>query len=92
MLHMTSCCFAFVQAVDVLQDFTAPTRTTAQHLFQALLQVPSLTTTKRLPAFCLLHVGMEVRLTITLDMPYAVQDASATLLEIQYAEHNAVAQ
>ena len=81
-----------MQAVDVFENFTAPTRTTAQDLFHALLQVPSLTKTKRLPAFCLLHVGMEVRLTTTLEMPYAVQDASGTVLKIQYAQHDAVAQ
>ena len=82
----------YVQAVDVFQNFTAPDRTAAQNLHDALLKVPSLTKTKRLPAFCLLHVGMEVRLTTTLDMPYAVQDASATVVEIQYAEHDAVAE
>ena len=63
----------YVQAVDVFQNFTPPDRTAAQNLHDALLKVPSLTKTKRLPAFCLLHVGMEVRLTTTLDMPYAVQ-------------------
>ena len=82
----------YVQAVDVFQNFTPPTRTTAQDLYGALLQVPSLTKTKRLPAFCLLHVGMEVRLTTTLEMPYAIQDALGTVLEIQYAQHDAVAQ
>ena len=51
----------------------------------------SLTKTQRLPAFSLLHVNMEVRLTTTLDMPYAVQDATGTVLEIQFAENDAQA-
>ena len=56
----------------------------SQKLYHAFLQVSSLTKTKRLPGFCLLHVGMEVRLTTTLEMPYAVQDATATVLEIEF--------
>ena len=35
---------------------------------------------------------MEVRLTTTLEMPYAIQDAVGTVLEIQYAQYDAVAQ
>ena len=68
----------YIQAVDICNSDTD-----VQKLYHAFLQVSSLTKTKRLPAFCLLHVGMEVRLTTTLDMPYAVQDATATVLEIQ---------
>ena len=78
----------YIQAVDLPMNFVAPTDTDAQKLFRAFLQVSSLTKTKRLPAFCLLHVGMEVRLTTTLDMPYAVQDATATVLEIQCADND----
>ena len=55
------------------------------------LQVPSLPQTKRLPAFCLLHIGMQVRLTTTLHQPYAVQDATATVLEIHFADNDAQA-
>ena len=76
----------YIQAVDMPLNFTAPSDTHAQKLYRAFLQVTSLTKTKRLPAVCLLHVGMEVRLTTTLDMPYAVQDATATVLEIQVAD------
>ena len=82
----------YVQAVDVITNYSASCPEQSRDLFRSLLQVPSLTKTKRLPAFCLLHVGMEVRLTTTLDQPYAVQDATATVLEIHYAEHDAAAQ
>ena len=75
----------YVQAVDICTNFTAPGDDIAQNLHHALLQVPSLTKTKRLPAFCLLHGDMEVRLTTTLEMPWAVQDATGTVLEIQWA-------
>ena len=47
-----------------------------------------MTKTKRLPAFCLLHIGMEVRLTTTLAMPYAVQDATGTVVEIHFADND----
>ena len=46
---------------------------------------------QKLPACCLLHVGMEVRLTTTLDVPYAVQDATATVLEIKCDDNDAEA-
>ena len=82
----------YVQAVDIIKNFTAPTPTAATDLFHSVLQVPSLTKTKRLPAFSLLHVGMEVRLLTTLENPWAVQDATATVLEIHWAEHDAKAQ
>ena len=76
----------YIQAVDALVNTEIRSEEKAQKLYHALLQVSSLTKTKRLPAFCLLHVGMEVRLTTTLDMPYAVQDATATVLEIQFSD------
>jgi hypothetical protein len=76
----------YIQAVDALVNTEIRSEEKAQKLYHALLQVSSLTKTKRLPAFCLLHVGMEVRLTTTLDMPYAVQDATATVLEIPFSD------
>ena len=75
----------YIQAVDVPQNLLASEISDIQKFYHALLQVSSLTKTKRLPAFCLLHIGMEVRLTTTLDMPYAVQDATGTVLEIHFA-------
>ena len=81
----------YIQAVDLPANFVSPEDIDAQKLFRAFLQVSSLTKTQRLPAFCLLHVGMEVRLTTTLDVPWAVQDATATVLEIQSADNAAQA-
>ena len=76
----------YIQAVDMPLNLAAGRNPDTQKLYHAFLHVSSLTKTKRLPAFCLLHVGMQVRLTTTLEMPYAVQDATATVLEIQFAD------
>ena len=72
----------YVQTVDMPMNLATQSGPESQKLYHAFLQVSSLTKTKRLPGFCLLHVGMEVRLTTTLEMPYAVQDATATVLEL----------
>ena len=81
----------YIQAVDMALNFLPPRDFDVQSLYHAFLRVSSLTKTKRLPGFSLLHVGMEVRLTTTLAMPYAVQDATATVLEIHFADCDAKA-
>ena len=75
-------CLVYLQAVDDIQNFQA-SATFTQSLHRSLLQVPSLTKTKRLPGFGFVHIGMEVRLTTTLEIPWAVQDATGTVLDIQ---------
>jgi len=77
----------YIQAVDVTLNLLAPPGADIRNLYHAFLRVSSLTKTKRLPAFCLLHIGMEVRLTTTLDMPYAVQDATGIVLEIRQQDN-----
>ena len=77
----------YIQAVGLPVNLGAASDTDTQKLYHAFLRVSSLTKTKRLPAFSLLHVGMEVRLTTTLEMPYAVQDATATVLDIHFANN-----
>ena len=77
----------YIQAVDLPVNLGAASDTDTQKLYHAFLRVSSLTKTKRLPTVSLLHVGMEVRLTTTLEMPYAVQDATATVLEIHFANN-----
>ena len=74
----------YIQAVDVIQNLASPETKT---LYRSLLRVPNLTKTKRLPGFCLVHVGMDVRLTTTLAFPWAVQDATGTVLEIHDDNH-----
>ena len=55
-----------IQAVDVPLNLQAPRGTDTQKLYHSFLQVRSLTNTKRLPAFSLLHIVMGVRLATTL--------------------------
>ena len=76
----------YIQAVDLPQNLQASKVPDLQKIYHAFLQVSSLTKTKGLPAFCLLHIGEDVRLTTTLDRPYAVQDATGTVLEIHFAD------
>ena len=73
----------YIQAVDVCTNPLGSEVNEAK-LYQAFLQVSSLTQTKRLPAFCLLHIGMEVRLTTTLEVPYAVKDVTGTVVSIEF--------
>ena len=81
----------YIQAVDAAQNHAPTKEAEAQDFYRELLKVPSLSKTSRLPAFCLLHVGMQVRLTTTLEQPYAVQDATATVLELHFADDDAQA-
>ena len=76
-----------VKAVDVISNFEAPAPV-GKELPRSLLRVPSLTKTKRLPASCLVHIGMEMRLTTTLAMSWAIQDATATVSQIQCVERS----
>ena len=78
----------YVQAVDVVKNHAGAT---SADLYMSFLRVPNLTHTKRLPGFCLLHVGMSVRFTTTVDVPYAVQDAMATVLEVHETAYDASA-
>ena len=47
-----------------------------------MLAVPSVAHTKRLPGWVGLHVGMRVRLTTQVLPPWAVQDATGVIVEI----------
>ena len=83
----------YIQAVDRLTNmdtgaYVGRQETHIKKLYHSLLRVPSLSKTKRLPGFCLLHVGMEVRLLTTLDPGWAVQDSTGTVLELQWDEHD----
>ena len=75
----------YIQAVDEPQNLRVSSATDEEQLYCSLLQVSSLTKTKSLPAFALLQIDMEVRLTTTLDQPYAVQDATGKVVEIHFA-------
>ena len=68
----------YVQAVD--QPLTLLQCASKEELHEKLLQIPSLSTTKRLPGVVLWHHGMRMRFTTTLQQPFAVQDVECTVV------------
>ena len=57
-------------------------------LYKQMLAVPNVAPTSRLPGMALLHIGMRVRITTQILPPWAVQDAAATIMEIQASPHD----
>ena len=68
----------YVQAIDEPQCLASGTK--IGDLCKELLAVPSLSQTKRLPGIVLFHQHMRMRLTTTLQQPFAVQDAECTVV------------
>ena len=71
----------YVQAIDQPLNFSAHTSSTS--FYSELLAIPSLQATKRLPGVALLHMGMRMRLTTTIQQPFAVQDVECTVCGIE---------
>ena len=57
-------------------------RITNTHFAEHVAAVPNMNTTGRMPAIAMLHVGMVVRLAITVETPEAVTDAAGTVVGI----------
>ena len=68
----------YVQTVDQAKAII-PETNTAQ-FYEDLLRIPSIQKTRRLPPVVLFHYGMRVRLTITIQQPFAVQDVEGTVV------------
>ena len=68
----------YIQAIDEPGSIDPQANTV--DLFKQLFAVPSLSQTKKLPGVVLFHQGMRVRLTTTLQQPFAVQDAECTVV------------
>ena len=68
----------YVQAID--QPLAVMQHAKQQDFFTELLRIPSIQTTKRLPAAVLFHMGMRMRFTTTLQQPFAVQDVDCTVV------------
>ena len=51
-------------------------------LYADMLKVPNLNTTKRLPGIVCFHLNMRIRLTCSVLPPWAVQDSSGTIINI----------
>ena len=68
----------YVQAVDALQAYVKQAGKGA--FMKNLLRVPNVAKTKRLPGIVFFHDGMRLRLTNTLQQPFAVQDVEGTVV------------
>ena len=68
----------YAQAVD--QVLTPMQRASKEEFHEELLKIPSLSSTKRLPAVALWHYGMRMKFSTTLQQPFAVQDVECTVV------------
>ena len=77
----------YVQAVDIPKaawPFDArPTHPKAREMCTCMLQVPNLTTAKRLPGIVCVHENMPIRITANVLAPWAVQDSTGVALRVQ---------
>ena len=71
----------YCQAVDVTAQI-AGQRKADLDVNDRILTVPSVALTKRLPGWVMLHPQMRVRLTTQVLPPWAVQDTTGTVMEI----------
>ena len=71
----------YCQAVDVTAQIASHSKED-RHIYDRKLAVPSVGATKRLPGWVMLHPQMRVRLTTQVLPPWAVQDASGVIMEI----------
>ena len=68
----------YAQAVD--RACALIPRASQEEFYVELLKIPSLSTTKRLPAAVLWHYGMRMKFSTTLQQPFAVQDVECTVV------------
>ena len=68
----------YAQAVD--QALTVMQHATKPEFYEKLPRIPSLSSTKRLPATFLWHHGMRMKFSTTLQQPFAVQDVECTVV------------
>ncbi len=74
----------YSQAVDTSTQIPRWHRDTT--IYERALGVPSLPTTSRLPGIVLFHLNMRVRLTTQVLPPWAVQDTTGTIMEIDLCD------
>ena len=71
----------YCQAVDVTAQI-ASNRKEDLDIYDRMLAVPSVALTQRLPGWVMLHPQMRVRLTTQVLPPWAVQDSTGTVMEM----------
>ena len=72
----------FIPAQDYVLNRPLNSRITNAHIAEHIAAFPNMNTTGRMPAIAMLHVGMVVRLTITVEAPEAVTDATGSVVGI----------
>ena len=77
----------YCQAVDFTAQM-AGNRKDDKDIYERMLGVPNVSHTKRLPGWVTLHVQMRVRLTTQSLPPWAVQDATGTIMEMDLSAHD----
>ena len=77
----------FCQATDFCEQLGQRGQRDKQ-LYKEMLAVPSVAQTSRLPGMVLLHIGMRARITTQVLPPWAVQDATGTVMEIDACYHD----
>ena len=68
----------YVQAVD--QAKASIPETNSAEFYEEVLRIPSVQKTQKLPPVLLFHLGMRVRLTTTIQQPFAVQDVEGIVV------------
>ena len=76
----------YCQAVDVSPAIGQ--RKEDDQLYGRMLAVPSVATTKRLPGWVMLHLNMRVRLTTQVLAPWAVQDVTGVIVDIELSKQD----
>ena len=69
----------FIPAQDYVLNRPDNSRLTNAHMAKHITAFPNMNITGRLPGIAMLHVGMLVRLTMTVEAPEAVTDATGTV-------------
>ena len=70
----------YAQALDQASTVIQRSTKEEEEFYEGLLKIPSLSSTKRLPAVLLWHHGMRMKFSTTLQQPFAVQDVECTVV------------
>ncbi len=69
-----------IPAEDHVLDRPYKSTLTDSYLAEEILRVPNMNNTGRLPGIGMIHIGMEVRLTVTVEAPDAVVDSTGVVI------------
>ena len=72
----------FIPAKDYLLNRPNNAKLTDAYLTEQIASVPNMNNTGRLPSIAMIHIGMEIRLTNTVETPEAVTDSIGVVMGI----------